>query len=139
MALAAAAVSSAAGLCGCETARNLAPPGFFKYEDIAGDTPVNPEIAARIAAQREDDPARFPNLSRQPAKAPATPSAAEIAAERAAIAERGDALRAAIAEDKAAAAADPRDDAEGARDALAADVDALRRAVEDDKARAAAR
>lgn len=57
---------------GCADLRlgRFAPPGLVKYEDIAGDQPPNPEIAARIEARKATGESKTPNLSEQPQEVP---------------------------------------------------------------------
>ncbi|MEM9706383.1 MAG: hypothetical protein AAF850_09950 [Pseudomonadota bacterium] len=54
----------------CETAKKLAPPGFIRYENIAGDTPVNPQIAEQIAQRDENKDSKFPTLAEAPSEKP---------------------------------------------------------------------
>lgn len=84
----------------------FAPPGTIKYEDLAKGEPIDPAIAARIeAVKAERDPA-YPDLSEQPQTRPE--GMPEIEREEAieALQRRRDALAAAIAADRAAAAAE---------------------------------
>ena len=88
---------------GCETARRLAPPGFFKYEDIAGDQPVNPAIEERIAARRSETRERFPRLSAQPNEKPEGLDGVERAILQADLTARRDELETQTADDQARA------------------------------------
>ena len=62
---AAAVILAAAGCTELELAR-FAPPGLIKYEDLAGDQPVNPAIEARIENRKIDTDAGYPVLARTP-------------------------------------------------------------------------
>lgn len=88
---------------GCETAKRLAPPGFFKYEDIAGDQPVNPAIEARVEARKQERSEKFPNLSAQPDTRPEGMDAIERALLKSGLNETRDDLDAGTNEDKARA------------------------------------
>ena len=85
---------------GCETARRLAPPGFFKYEDIAGDAPANPEIQARVEARKAEAPEKFPVLSTQPDKSPEGLDGVERAILQSNLKERRSAVADDIEQDK---------------------------------------
>ncbi|MEL6791539.1 MAG: hypothetical protein AAGL18_05260 [Pseudomonadota bacterium] len=67
---------AAAGLSACETAKRLAPPGIYKYEERANGIPTSPDIEARINARaqaQETDPDQrpaFPKLSEVPSTVP---------------------------------------------------------------------
>ncbi len=60
-----AVILAAAGCTELELAR-FAPPGLIKYEDLAGDQPVNPAIEARIQNRNIDADAQYPVLARTP-------------------------------------------------------------------------
>ena len=54
---------------GCESGdlARFAPPGIVKYEDLAGDQPVNPDVAQRIEERRAEKGAgKFPRLAETP-------------------------------------------------------------------------
>ena len=58
-------------LAGCESGdlSRFAPPGIVNYEELAGDQPPNPEVAARIEERRQEkDSGSFPVLSQTPGK-----------------------------------------------------------------------
>ncbi|PQA86698.1 hypothetical protein [Hyphococcus luteus] len=134
----AAAGLLAAGGCANADLSRFAPPGIVKYEEIAGDKPQNPDVAARIAERRaEQGGGEFPDLSKTPGKEdrPEKPSPKtveeqmeeltglrerldeEVAADRAAseaeladdLHAEGDALKERVARDSAAAAQERRD------------------------------
>ncbi|MEQ8935456.1 MAG: hypothetical protein RIE56_06665 [Amphiplicatus sp.] len=86
----------------CTSLKRLAPPGILKYEELAGDQPVNPEIKQRIVERRQEIDRRFPNLSEQPTKRPAEAPAAEREALAADLIEARDQLQAAVEADRAA-------------------------------------
>lgn len=79
-----AVILAAAGCTELELAR-FAPPGLIKYEDLAGDQPVNPAIAARIENRKTDADAdtEYPVLARTPGEddRPALRPAAERTAQ----------------------------------------------------------
>lgn len=111
-------IVAALAVAGCSGGlKRFAPPGFVKYEDRAKGIPVSPEIAARIDAQ-SGAVGGFPNLSEQPAAAPA----AIAPQERAALGDALDAQRTellqAVEADRATAAAERVDAIEPRRDAL---------------------
>lgn len=87
----------------CTSLKRLAPPGILKYEEIAGDQPVHPEIKERIAERRREIDRRFPDMSEQPSKRPAEAPAAEREAIAAELIEARDELQAAVEADRAAA------------------------------------
>ena len=127
-------------LSGCETAKRLAPPGFVKYEDIAQDKPINPEIAQRIAERKSGDEARFPVLSRTPQVRPARSPAIEREISRDTLIEARDAANANAAKDRTSAARrdGQREALERRRDALAREAAAIRQAVREEAAAAPA-
>ncbi len=90
---------------GCETAKRLAPPGFIKYEDIAGDEPVNPAIKARIDERRREGDGAFPVLSEQNREKPGPPDRAGLAEFRAELTAAGESLALAADTDRARAEA----------------------------------
>lgn len=112
-------VIAAMASAGCSGGlKRFAPPGFVKYEDRAKGQPVAPEIAAHIEEAKASSEGGFPNLSEQPAAAPA--GIAEP--ERTALGDELGAARAALLEaveaDRAAAAAERTHSLEPQRDAL---------------------
>lgn len=109
------AVIAASGCAG--GLKRFAPPGFVKYEDRAKGQPVSPEIAARIEAQAEKG-GGFPNLSEQPAAAPAAIAAPEREALGQDLETVGANLKKAIEADRAAAAVERTAPIEPQRDAL---------------------
>lgn len=117
---------------GCETGKRLAPPGFFKYEEIAGDTPVNPAIEAR-KAELAADGAEFPVLSSAPSTKPKAPSRAAQDVEAQALLTAREELAEAIASDQRAAAAEAAAEVR----ALEEKREALAKAIEQQRRRAA--
>jgi len=91
---------------GCSSLKRLAPPGILKYEELAGDQPVNPEIKQRIAERRREIDRRFPDLSAQPSRRPAEASMAERDALAAGLIDARDELQAAVEADRAASDAE---------------------------------
>ncbi|MEZ5894679.1 MAG: hypothetical protein R3C58_16230 [Parvularculaceae bacterium] len=111
----------------------FAPPGVVKYEDLAGDKPMNPDVAERIKERRKDPSVRgYPSLSDAPKEddAPAKPPAAEIAASKAELSGARDELAGEVATDRAEAALETERD-------MAAEREALRERIEKDEAAAA--
>lgn len=103
------AVSTLAGGCANSDLARFAPPGLIKYEEIAGDQPVNPEVAARVAERRsEPDTGKFPKLSETPgaAERPKKKPPAQVDADMAELSDARDRVEDQIAEDWAAAEAD---------------------------------
>ncbi len=92
----------------CTSLKRLAPPGILKYEELAGDQPVNPEIKERIAERRREIDQRFPNLSEQPSQRPAEAPLAEREALIEELTAARDGLQAAVEEDRAASGAERR-------------------------------
>ena len=117
-----------AALQGCADTQlmRFAPPGIIKYEEIAGDQPVNPQVAERIAERRaETGGAKFPNLAQAPDEGdrPAMRPTAELQAEKDALAGARDDLADDIAGDRTVAEEELADDLAGARDALESDIE----------------
>ena len=116
-------------LSGCansELAR-FAPPGIIKYEDLAGDKPMNPTVAARIEERKaEPDTGNFPILSETPGaeQRPVKRTQAEIEGEKAGLTTARDELSDEISEDRSQASADKADDLALERDTLKERVDA---------------
>lgn len=132
----------AVGAGGCTTLKRLAPPGFVKYEDLAGDKPKNAVIEERVKAVRTARDARFPNLSEQPAVAPTPMPAAERKLFLVDLSAAGADLAVKIEADRVAAAADLAEGvalpgAPGLLDPITAAA-TLKAAIEADKAAAAA-
>lgn len=120
----------ALALAGCAKADliRFAPPGIVKYEEIAGDEPVNPVVAERIRTYRDNPDARgFPNLSEAPGPGdrPARPGEPEIASRKETLQGARNALEADIAADRAQAAEDLSGD-------IAAERETLREQLEKD-------
>ncbi|WP_425408708.1 hypothetical protein [Hyphococcus sp.] len=115
-------------LCACansELAR-FAPPGIVKYEDIAGDQPVNPQVAGRIAERKsEPDTGKFPILAQTPAERPEQRSDAEVELMEEQLLESRENLELGIVEDRAAAAEEAAETGilPDRRDTLRSDVD----------------
>ena len=140
-ALAALAVLTV-GAGGCTTLKRLAPPGFVKYEDLAGDKPKNPVIQERVKAVKAARDAQFPNLSEQPAVAPTPMPVAERDIYLTSLKTAGAGLNEQIEADRAAAAIELSESVTvagvpGLFDLVSAGA-ALKAAVEADKAAAAA-
>ena len=127
-----AAMTMAMSLQGCansELAR-FAPPGIIKYEDIAGDKPQNPEVAARIVDRRAEPSAGdFPVLSQTPGpkQRPKKRPAADIKAEKAELITAREQLEAAVADQRA------RSDSEREID-LTEEANTLKARIEEDTA-----
>lgn len=138
--LALGAFAVAAG--GCTTLERLAPPGFVKYEDLAGDKPKNAVIQERVKAVKDARDARYPNLSEQPSAAPTPMPAEERKAHLDMLVVAGSTLTEQIAADRTAAAVDLSEGvamagAPGLLDPISAAA-ALKAAIEADKLAAAA-
>ena len=125
-------IAALSATAGCETGRRLAPPGFFKYEEIAGQTPVNPAIEARKADLANED-AEFPVLSSAPSTKPKAPPRAAQDAEAKELLSARDDLAEAIAADQRAAAAEAAAEVR----ALEEKREALAKAIEQQRRRAA--
>lgn len=122
-----------AGGCANTDFARFAPPGIVKYEDLAGDQPQNPNVAARIAERRgEPGTGKFPNLSQTPGpdKRPTPLSKSQIASQTAELEAARETLAEDVAEDRAAAEAETGAD-------LAAESGALQDRVNADSAAAA--
>ena len=131
-ALAVALALPAGGCANVDLAR-FAPPGIVKYEDLAGDQPQNPNVAARIAERRaEQGGGEFPRLSETPGanQRPSPLGQAQVDANKAELTAARETLADAVAEDRAAFGAETADD-------LSAEGDTLRVRVEADNAAAA--
>ena len=102
-------ILAAAGCTKMELLR-FAPPGVIKYEDLAGDQPVNPAIEARIENRKAnaDADTKFPVLSRTPGEddRPTLRPAAERTAQLEELVSKRDQLQNAADLDRAAAEAD---------------------------------
>ena len=114
---------------GCESGdlARFAPPGIVKYEDLAGDQPVNPDVAQRIEERRAEKGAgKFPRLAETPDEEdrPEKKPRAERAAEMAALVEAGNELAEEVADDRAAAEAELERDLSAASDELKTRIDA---------------
>jgi hypothetical protein len=126
-------------VCGCASLKRFAPPGIVKYEELAGDQPMNAEIKARAQERKESDEQRFPNLSEAPSAAPEGMSATQQASQMDALRDQRADLSAALAEDLTLAAAERAEPVPlpGKGDAalsLSEARDALAKAVEEDDA-----
>ena len=122
-------------LAGCESGAlaRFAPPGIVKYEDLAGDQPVNPAVAERIEERRHEEGAgKFPQLAETPDESdvPRKRSGRAIAADTAMLIDARDALAEEVAADRAAA------ETELDRD-LTAESEELRSRLDADSAAAA--
>lgn len=94
--------------CANSDLARFAPPGVIKYEDIAGDQPVNPAVAERIAERRaEPDSGKFPRLADTPDKSdrPQKRPQDEVEREMQELATMGEAIEKSLAEDRAQAEA----------------------------------
>ena len=112
-------------LCGCTTIKRLAPPGVIKYEDLAKDIPPSPEIQARIKDRREEQPPKFPVLSRQPSEIPDPIDGIERSSQINELLYRREELSAASEQDRLAIEAEREaaiEELERERDALAESV-----------------
>lgn len=139
---AAALVIGCLALSGCAGLKRLAPPGVLKYEELAGDQPPSPIIKERIAASKDLGTGGFPNLVETPSKKPEGIPKATRERESAELLAARDALNAAVAEDRAAAASEreqgvllPGDEKSGEK-SLDAAQEALADAVAKDEAAA---
>lgn len=125
---------SAMVLSGCAVMKRLAPPGFVKYEEISDQKPPNPVIVQRIEEIRAQKSKGYPNLSEQPQAAPARPTESARTDELARLSARGADLRAGLARDQASMAADnaasPAPETEAASLAAAIAVDKAAAAAE---------
>ena len=92
---------ASAGCSKLQLAR-FAPPGIIKYEDIASEKPLNPEIEQMLAERRENTKAEFPILSETPGTAdrPSKPGARRLEEREATLAEARDALNANVESDR---------------------------------------
>ena len=121
--------------------RRLSPPGFFKYEDIAKETPVNPQIQDRINGRKNSKDAAFPVLASTPSQKLKPPSAANLEAGAEQLQKKGDEVRAAVAIDQERARAEnaaSAADIEKKRAELADEIEALKaQAAQDRKSRPA--
>ncbi|MBB5518703.1 hypothetical protein [Amphiplicatus metriothermophilus] len=99
-----ASAAGALALPGCAGFERLLPPGFVKYEDLAGDEPPDPRIQERIAERRKEEGRAFPNLSQAPQTRPEPTPEAEREALAAELRAARDALAAAVAHDRELAA-----------------------------------
>ncbi len=93
-------------LAACESGdlARFAPPGIVKYEELAGDQPVDPNVAERIEERREEKGAgTFPQLAETPDKSdrPKKKPRAELAAETNALLDARDALAEEVSTDRA--------------------------------------
>lgn len=122
--------------CSGSTARRFAPPGIFKYEEIASEKPPNPVIEERVRQHRlENRGAAFPIIARTPSSGeppPEPPAEMRRAAAEALVAARDD-LAASVAEDRAAA-----DAGREQRDAIVESVETLADQLDQDAADAKA-
>lgn len=108
-----------AGTSGCETAKRLAPPGIYKYEDLAKGIPTNATIQQRIdereALGKADSEAapKFPVLSQSPSEIPAGLDSDIKAAETFSLLQARDETQTAIAQSRAAVAQEFGVDSDG--------------------------
>lgn len=124
---------------GCASLKRFAPPGIVKYEELAGDQPMNAQIKARAAERKASGEQRFPNLSEAPSAPPQGLSQAEQHVLKDELREARAVLASAIANDLALAAAERAETVAlpGVRDpalSLPDARDALAKAVEKDDA-----
>lgn len=105
----AAIILAAAGCTKLDLLR-FAPPGVIKYEDLAGDQPVNPAIEARIENRKTDADAdtKFPVIAHTPGEddRPTVRPAAERTAQMEELVSMREQLQDAADRDRAAAEAD---------------------------------
>lgn len=102
------AVFSLSACANSDLAR-FAPPGIIKYEEIAGDQPVNPEVAESIAEYKaRPDTGRFPRLAETPDEddRPEKRPQEEVESEMDELASARETLEEQLAEDRAEAAAE---------------------------------
>ena len=98
--------AAAAMASGCSSLKRFAPPGIVKYEHISDKKSQNPVIKARIAETKKQKQGSFPDLSKEPTKAPEPMPADERAEMISSLRESGDALDAEVAASRAAATAE---------------------------------
>ncbi|MEO0399470.1 MAG: hypothetical protein AAF224_08640 [Pseudomonadota bacterium] len=91
---------------GCGGAKRFLPPGFVKYEDLAKDQPVHPDIEKAIEENRRQAAKRFPKVSDQPSDVPKADDDAVRTRRSQSLTEKRDALNAAIDADRRAAKAE---------------------------------
>ena len=126
MLFAAPAFGMVSGCANSELAR-FAPPGIIKYEDLAGDKPMNPTVAARVEERKaEPDAGDFPILSETPGadQRPVKRTSADIDGEKAGLTAARDELSDEISDDRLAASDDVPADLALERDKLKEQVDA---------------
>ena len=103
------AVLSAA-LTGCTKSQlvRFAPPGIFKYEEIANEKPQNPAIEAVLKERKANSNAVFPVISQTPGRQdrPTPASQKELASQLEDLEAARDALTSAVERDRAEAQAD---------------------------------
>ncbi len=104
---AAVIIIATAGCTELELAR-FAPPGIIKYEDLAGDQPMNPAIEERIETRKVDVDADYPVLARTPGEddRPALRPASEREEQMEELVAMRDQLQSAADSDRQAAEAD---------------------------------
>lgn len=122
---------------GCEVGRRLAPPGFFKYEDLAQGKPVDPVIKEQADERREAGKVKFPLISSGPSALPQTTPASEREQSRDELLsarQKLDEAKAGDVERWAAEQAAEKAALERAAAALSAEVDALQAQADREKA-----
>ncbi len=115
-----AGLLASAGCSNTDLSR-FAPPGIVKYEEIAGEKPQNPAVAARIAERRaERGGGEFPELSRTPGEEdrPEKPTLRQVERETDELIDMRETLDGQVAADRAAADAELADDLHAEGDAL---------------------
>lgn len=135
--LASAALSAVLLIQGCANSSlaRFAPPGFVKYEDIAGEKPPNPVIQESVRNYQQETRGEFPVLSETPSagQPPERPPDAQRDAALQGLVEQRDVFAAELEADRAAADADLLE-----REKLSAESDSFAERLEGDLAAARA-
>ncbi len=121
----AAGLLAVAGCANGDLSR-FAPPGIVKYEEIAGDKPQNPAVAARIAERKAEKGAgSFPNLSLVPGEKerPERRPAADVEAEKQELLDLRETLAEEVATDRDVAQSEQAGNLHEERDALKQQVE----------------
>ncbi|MEM6414811.1 MAG: hypothetical protein AAF720_09165 [Pseudomonadota bacterium] len=95
-------------VAGCSGAKRFLPPGFVKFEDIAKDQPVHPDLEKAIAEAEEKKTENFPLFRDQPNEPPERDGANIVARHLIDIAGKRDTLQELIKSDRTAASAERR-------------------------------
>jgi hypothetical protein len=113
-------VLGAFALSGCaDGLKRFAPPGIVKYEELAGEEPMDPAIVERIEASKDREGGGFPRLAEQPTIAPEGIAKPERTVMEAQLVAARDALNTAVTEDRTLAIDERSAPLLESRDALA--------------------